>query len=258
MVPELPPALHERLHYHAHADGKGDYFRLHQHRFAAVLAALRPPTGDVLEIGTTPGQFTRLLVETGYTVQGVDLDPSTRQALWRQLGVTVKQANIEQESLPYGGEQFDTVVFSEVIEHLVYSPLPVLRDIYRVLRPTGQVVISTPNELYVKSRLTQLGRMLRWQSSQTTAEFQRQMQLEGTARYTTHSRTYTMDELCWLVQAAGFQVVRRQYVAAWEPVGIELGRIRTQPLQVLGKGATTSFTAALAPARSMLLVVGER
>jgi len=258
MMTHTPPALFARAEQAARADGKEAYFRLHRYRYAAVLEALPPPPATVLEVGVTPGQFTRLLVESGYRTSGVDLDPHKRAALWAELGVEVRQANLEQEPIPFADQSFDCAVFSEVIEHLVYSPLPVLREIYRVLKPGGALVLSTPNELYFKSRLRTLLHVLRWQSLDTPAEFRHKMLLEGTARYTTHARTYTMPELVWLVQQAGLQVAVRRYSAAWERVGLDEGRLRHKPLQVLGKRALLGITTVVPSTRSMLLLVAVR
>lgn len=251
--------LLQQVENYARADGKAAYFRLHRHRFAAILAALEsmPNAHKVLEVGITPGQCTTMLVNAGYHVSGVDLDPSPRRALWERLGIHVCKMNVEHQALPFANHAFDWVVFSEVIEHLVYSPLPVLREFQRVLVPGGRVLITTPNELYLKSRLRSLMRMLLWQSFDTSKEFQHKMLLEGDARYTTHSRTYTMRELCWVLEQAGFQVVQHRYVAAWEKVGVEAQRILTNPHGVLAKSLTLALTSALPTTRSMLLVVGE-
>lgn len=251
--------LFRRLEAYAHQDGKADYFRLHRHRFAAMLRNIdAAPGAAILEVGVTPGQFTQLLVGAGYRVSGIDLDPFTRRALWAELGVAMQQANLEQGSLPYASTSFDWVVFSEVIEHLVYSPLPVLREFHRVLKPDGRLLITTPNELYAKSRLRAIGRMLLWQSLNTRDEFEHQMLLEGNARYTTHSRTYTMGELCWLIETAGFRILRRSYAAPWEKVGLEPARLLRYPLRFAAKAGFAAFTAALPPTRSMLLVVAEK
>ncbi len=252
--------LLQQVEDYARADGKAAYFRLHRHRFAAMLSALAtvPDADKVLEVGVTPGQCTTMLVNAGYHVSGIDLDPSPRRALWERLGVHVCKMNVEHQALPFADHAFDWVVFSEVIEHLVYSPLPVLREFRRVLVPGGQVLITTPNELYLKSRLRSLVRMLLWQSFDTSKEFQHNMLLEGDARYTTHSRTYTMRELCWVLEQAGFRVVQRRYVAAWEQVGVEARRVLTSPHGVLAKGLTLALTGALPTTRSMLLVVGEK
>lgn len=247
------------IEQHARADGKEAYFRLHRHRYQAILSALDAPNNaHILEVGVTPGQCTRLLVDAGYRVSGVDLDPMPRQALWKQLGVQVCKMNLERDPLPFADQTFDRIVFSEVIEHLVFSPLPVLREFHRVLVPGGRVLITTPNELYLKSRLWSLMHMLTWQSLDTFDEFRHKMQLEGDARYTTHSRTYTMKELCWVVEQAGFRVVARCYEAAWERVGLEARRLLRHPQGVLAKGVVTALTGVIPSTRSMLVVVGEK
>ncbi|NJN15088.1 MAG: class I SAM-dependent methyltransferase [Oscillochloris sp.] len=254
-----PTTIFAQVERRAAADGKSEYFRLHRRRFAAMLRTMRAAPGtNVLEVGVTPGQFTELMVQAGYRVSGVDLDPDTRSALWRDLGVTVRRANLEREPLPFADNTFDWVVFSEVIEHLVYSPLPVLREFQRVLRPGGRVLITTPNELYLKSRLRTIMRMLLWQSANTNEEFRHQMLLEGEKRYTTHSRTFTMGELAWLVEQAGFTLERRSYQAPWEQVGIEAKRVLRHPLRVAAKAGFFTLTTALPATRSMLLVVGRK
>jgi SAM-dependent methyltransferase len=251
--------LFRTVQKNARADGKEAYFRLHHRRYAAILDALDVPAGSrVLEVGVTPGQCTQLLVGAGYRVWGVDLDPTTRRTLWQRLGVPVCQIHLERDPLPFADGSFDCVVFSEVIEHLVYSPLPPLREMRRVLVPGGNLILTTPNDLYLRNRLRALGRLLRWQSLDTEEEFHKQMMLEGDARYTTHSRIYTMRELCWLVEKAGLRVVRQHYVAAWESVGLEIGEVFRHPLQTLAKAALTALVTAIPPVRSMLVVVGER
>ena len=251
--------LFRQLERFAQADGKEAYYRLHRHRYAAILDALKAaPGARVLEVGVNPGQFTQLLVGRGYRVSGVDLNPEPRQSLWDKLNVDVRQAHLEHDPLPFPDGSFDWLVFSEVIEHLVYSPLPVLREFRRVLAPGGQLLITTPNELYFKSRARAIARMLLWQSLATRDEFRHQMRLEGDARYTTHSRIYTMGELSWLVAEAGFAVRERRYVAPWEQVGLEAPRLRRAPHRVLAKAFLAGLTAALPPTRSMLLVVGQR
>ena len=252
-------ALFARVEQSARADGKEAYFRLHRYRFAAMLQAMGPANGArVLEVGVTPGQFTELLVGAGFQVSGADLDPFTRKALWDRLGVEVRQVHLEREPLPYPDASFDWVVFSEVIEHMVYSPLPILREFYRVLCLGGRLLVTTPNELYLKSRARAILRMLLWQSLSTPEEFRHQMLLEGEARYTTHSRTYTMAELTWLIERAGFRILTKRFEAPWERVGLEAGRLLRTPHRVLAKALFFALTMAIPPTRSMLLVVGQK
>jgi 2-polyprenyl-3-methyl-5-hydroxy-6-metoxy-1,4-benzoquinol methylase len=48
------------------------------------------------------------------------------------------------EKLPFPNKSFDAVTLLEVIEHLK-NPEKTLKEIKRVLKPNGQVIISTPN-----------------------------------------------------------------------------------------------------------------
>jgi len=46
--------------------------------------------------------------------------------------------------MPFKNESFDGVLLLEVLEHL-YCPLPTLFECWRVLRPGGEIIITTPN-----------------------------------------------------------------------------------------------------------------
>ena len=240
-------------------DGKPEYFRLHKYRFRALLAVLaREPTRDVLEIGATPGQFTTMLVQSGYHVRAIDLFPEQRAALWRALGVEIQFCNLDEQSLPYPDASFDSIVFSEVIEHLAGSPLPSMVEMARVLRPGGRLIITTPNQHYLKSRLRTLTDIMIGRPFESFESFQRSMFLHGPQRYYNHNRLYTMQEICWLFHQAGFEVTLARYVDAWERVGIEAQRIVRHPLRVLAKVSLVGLGLCLPNARSMLLVVGHK
>jgi SAM-dependent methyltransferase len=59
------------------------------------------------------------------------------------LGIDMRQANAT-EPLPVGDAEYDCVVCLELLEHLT-SPVVLLEEIRRVLRPDGRLVISVPN-----------------------------------------------------------------------------------------------------------------
>jgi SAM-dependent methyltransferase len=59
------------------------------------------------------------------------------------------------KELPYNDNLFDIVTATEVIEHLE-DFRAIIREIYRVLKPGGIFVLSTPNIININSRLRNL------------------------------------------------------------------------------------------------------
>lgn len=81
-------------------------------------------------------------------VVGVDIVPHYREegeALARRLGVAdrVRFLTADARSLPLPDDSVDTVLMSDVVEHLA-DPEAVFREVYRVLAPGGRVYISFP------------------------------------------------------------------------------------------------------------------
>lgn len=254
-----PVALVELYGHSPAAKEKPDYFRLHCRRYIALLQALDlPPGSRVLEVGCNPGQFTELLVQAGYRVAGLDLHPEDRPALWQRLGIQVQQGNLECGPLPFAEASFEGVIFSEVMEHLAGSPLPVLEEIRRVLLPGGLLVLSTPNARYLRERLVLGWRLFLWRSLEAPQEFRRRMELRGEGRSTVHQRLYTAEEVRWLLERAGFTDGRVRFLAAREGVGVEARRLLRRPWGVVPKALLWGVTALLPPLRSTLLATARK
>ncbi len=103
--------------------------------------------GKVLDVGTGDGRLSSYLDSLGYTMHACDCLPETD---WKLKHIAYRQCNIAQ-GLPFQDETFDYVVCTEVIEHME-NPFALCREIRRVLRPGGAVIMSTPNILNLRSR----------------------------------------------------------------------------------------------------------
>lgn len=240
-------------------DHKADYYRYHRYRFVAMLdTIMQLPGKRVLEIGVNPGQFTEMLVTAGFAVSGTDIFPEHRADVWQRLGVDVRRWNIDIEAPPYPAGSFDIIVFSEVIEHLANPPLEALELFFRMLAPGGYLVISTPNQFYFKSRLRTLFDIVLMRPFDHEDEFQRWALLRRDARYYTHSRLFSMAQLAWLGTQSGYRVHDRQYVSAYEPVGLEAKRLLQAPHRWLAKALIAAVTKLIPVSRSMLLIVLQR
>jgi len=106
---------------------------------------------QVLDVGCMTGYLAHFLQLNGNIVSGVDLLASAIN-IANQNNINAQVCDIDNQPLPFGDSIFDVVVFSEVIEHLV-DPIFVLNQIYRVLKPGGMLIVSTPNIAYVQYRI---------------------------------------------------------------------------------------------------------
>jgi SAM-dependent methyltransferase len=119
------------------------WFRRHE----AVYVALRERCAGavVLEAGCGEGYGAGMLAEVAAGVLALDLDPVTAAHVARRYPRTgVARANLV--ALPVRDAGCDVVVSLQVIEHL-WEQERFLRECFRVLRPGGTLLVSTPNRL---------------------------------------------------------------------------------------------------------------
>jgi ubiquinone/menaquinone biosynthesis C-methylase UbiE len=115
-------------------------------RHEALLSCLEDATGkDVLEIACGSGDFAKKVMNRFNLtkIYGVDISEQALK-LASEKGVVGWRLNLDKDNLPYQDNFFDTVICGEVIEHLV-DPDHLLEEIYRVLKPDGHLLITTPN-----------------------------------------------------------------------------------------------------------------
>jgi SAM-dependent methyltransferase len=136
-----------------------DYGLLHRWRFyelvnlaAELVAGLETPL--MLDVGLSeyvrlykmfiPGLRLHTLEQPGcFNTTGFDIDRP------HELDLT-RRASRDAAQIPRGA--FDLVIFAEVIEHLFANPVEVIEWLFSLLKPTGRLLITTPN-MYSKIAL---------------------------------------------------------------------------------------------------------
>jgi SAM-dependent methyltransferase len=186
-------------------------------RFLHTLAVTpRPVTGPILEIGANPYLF-HLLLRAVFPKANLvgsnffDHDIfSTRigNALHRLRNVRVDEVldfdfptfNVETvHPYPYPAGFFDVVFFCETLEHLVVNPLRVFREIRRILRPGGHLVLTLPNAV----RLVNVAAMLAGRNFFDLYQV-------GNGVHGRHNREFTLAEVRVLLERDGYEVVRAE------------------------------------------------
>lgn len=97
----------------------------------------------LLDVGCSEGIIQYFIGDKVKNLYGIDNSKSElRRAEAR--GFITKQVDFDSEKFPFMDSFFDVVTCLDVIEH-VKNPKFLLREIHRVLRPDGKLIISTPN-----------------------------------------------------------------------------------------------------------------
>jgi SAM-dependent methyltransferase len=108
------------------------------------------PRGAVLDAPSGGGALAHELAAMGFDVVGGDYDRGEiRGRGFRRVCLDLNRP------LPFGDASFDYVACVEGIEHLE-RPVDALREMRRVIRPGGRLVLTTPNVLHLGSRARML------------------------------------------------------------------------------------------------------
>ncbi len=127
----------------------GQRFRKYQEFLQPHLAA----GVKVLDIGGYRGELKNYL-PGGVDYYVLDFDEQALKEA-REKEAKVKRINFDQEKICWGREKFDIVVATEVLEHL-QDPARHLREIKRVLKDNGILLVSLPNENMLYHRFMSL------------------------------------------------------------------------------------------------------
>jgi SAM-dependent methyltransferase len=113
-----------------------------------VKIASEDAGGRYLEIGAGNGAVLLSLLDRYDELVATELSPTRARALAACFAghrrVHVVCGDIERDRLDYPDGHFATVALCDVIEHLL-DPIAALKELHRLLRPGGRLLIATPN-----------------------------------------------------------------------------------------------------------------
>lgn len=123
--------------YYADESVYRPYFR----RKLRDLARFRAPPGQLLEIGAAAGYALDEARRLGWTVRGLELSAAAVRFARDVLTLPMEEGTLDDLG---AGAEFDVVVAFQTLEH-VSDPRGALRSIREALRPSGLVLLTTPD-----------------------------------------------------------------------------------------------------------------
>jgi SAM-dependent methyltransferase len=112
---------------------------------------------QIIDVGAGEGYFAQMLgnyikqqlhVPPARLMRSCDLFPEH----FKYPEIACDKVNLDR-SLPYGDNSFDVTCSIEVVEH-IENHAAYIRELHRITRPGGRVIVTTPNILNINSRIS--------------------------------------------------------------------------------------------------------
>lgn len=125
------------------------------HNEMAALFRQRLPPGPVLEAGCGSGRWVAWFIKNGWQATGVDWSEELCARARRQIpGGRFICADLRSVPLPDGA--FNSLIALGTVEHAIDGPMPVLRELNRLLAPGGVAIITVPHGGWLRKTIETL------------------------------------------------------------------------------------------------------
>jgi ubiquinone/menaquinone biosynthesis C-methylase UbiE len=171
--------------------------------FVESLLALRPDQGTVLDVGTGPGHIPIELATRTTSTRIVAVDAARHMLAYGRRHVErtgfadrVRLVCSDGKRLPFPDATFDAVMTNSIVHHIP-DPVPCFRELRRVLKPDGALLIRDLHRPRDREELEQLVALHAHDAEPT----QRQLFSDSL-----HA-SFTVSEVERMLAAAGFTAV---------------------------------------------------
>lgn len=235
-------------------DGEGEYNYLN-HLKESYIRTVRDVDNlykneknsrSILEIGSFLGPVSIALKRIGYKVSASEIPEfsSKLRPLYEKNGISFHSLNLKHSKLPFESNSFDVVIMCEVLEHLNFNPLPILKEMNRVIKNDGYIYIGMPNQANLHNRIKLLlGKSIH----NPLDDYYRQLDKNENMIVGLHWREYTLPETMQLIEKMGFKTFDKYYFMGKETLS-------PNPIKRLIKKIAYSHP----PCRPFQVVIGKK
>lgn len=112
-------------------------------KYAGRLERITGGKGKILDIGCGRGEFVYAMQQQGWNAFGIDVSSAFVQYAKKRYGIQVKNRDLLHCN--FRKNTFEVVRIFALLEH-IFEPREMMREIHRILKPGGIVLIEIPNE----------------------------------------------------------------------------------------------------------------
>jgi len=186
-------------------------------RFRETLKMLEGE--KILDVGCASGSVSQYIGQLGYKVHGIDvLENSIKIAeeFFNHKNVTYEIRDLIKN--PFPENSFDCILFLETIEH-VENPAQFFKEFFRILKPNGCIILSTPNATSMKNMLYALSYRKQKKRELIINEIVTEQKQTGT--HLEHIYNWDFPVLVRLLDMCGFKTVDHKFTGGG-PINISI------------------------------------
>lgn len=181
-------------------------------RLIFIMASLRNNSQRILDIGCGSGAYLGHLSKYASEVIGIDVCGNhLREAKQNLKGENIALALMSGEELALKEDSFAAVILIETLEH-VSDDERVIKEISRVLKPGGRLILTTPNKFFpfethgLRIASKKIGFPL------TIPFLFSPLYPARLRKVIANARTYSPPNICKMLTRSGFNVERKAFL----------------------------------------------
>lgn len=182
----------------------------------------------ILDLGMGPGRWSKFFLKQGFNrVYGIDIAPKMVEYAKKDIHSNKFEAKVaNMQKLPFEGNFFNKVFCFRSFKY-VNNPKIALREIKRVLKPDGTLLLELSNKSLFNILLLYIAKLI--------VKIRPTLHLQNRWRYYLRARFYTKNEIASLVSNLGFKVQTVKPLFALPSVPLPSGKITVSGWIVLDR-----------------------
>jgi len=203
------------------------YITAHRHEYVRTVRDVlkHRPVGEkpvrVLEIGAFFGVVCFALADLGYQVTAADIpeyiELPAQVARYAARNIATKGVRLEEFVMPFEDERFDVIIMCEVLEHLNFNVLPLIKEMNRIGAPNSIFYLALPNMASIYNRKKMLfGKSI----GISVEEMFQQLDPNDPQLANGHWREYTAPEIRMMLERLGYRIADQYYFSLGETLKV--------------------------------------